>query len=173
MEARVGRNHMEKNQQQDRLTALEERVRLLEDHIAVYRVICSWGAGADIGSGNAAAELWADDAVLEFEATQIEGRSDIAAMIDSDDQQSLVQQGCAHVQGLPMVSVHGDRATATNYSQVFLHADEGFEIWRVTANNWEFRRTGDGWRAARRTSHVIDGGPKARELLGSAFGESV
>jgi ketosteroid isomerase-like protein len=163
---------METNEALDRLAALEERVRLLEDHVAVYRVICSWGAGADIGSGKAAAALWTDDAVLEFEATQVEGRSDIAAMIDSDHQQALVEQGCAHVQGLPIVSVEGDLATATNYSQVFLHTDDGFEIWRVTANNWEFRRTGDGWRAARRTSHVIDGSAKPRELLGSAVGGS-
>ena len=164
---------METHEPDDRLAALEARVRLLEDHVAVYRLICSWGAGADIGSGPAVAALWTDDGVLEFEATRVEGRSEISAMIDSDHQQSLVQQGCAHVQGLPVVRVTGDRAMATNYSQVFLHTDDdGFETWRVTANNWEFLRTTDGWRAARRTSHVIDGSPKARELLGSALGES-
>ncbi len=163
---------METDPPQDRLAALEERVRQLEDHVAVYRLICSWGAGADIGSGDAVAALWTDDGVLEFETTKVEGRPDISAMIDSDHQQSLVQQGCAHVQGLPVVRVEGDHATATNYSQVFLHTDDGFDVWRVTANTWEFRRTRDGWRAARRTSHVIDGGPRARQLLGSAFGES-
>jgi ketosteroid isomerase-like protein len=164
---------METNEPDDRLAALEERVRLLEDHVAVYRLICSWGAGADIGSGQAVAALWTDDAVLEFEATRVEGRSEISAMIDSDHQQSLVRQGCAHVQCLPVVRVTGDHAVATNYSQVFLHTDDdGFETWRVTANNWEFLRTTDGWRAARRTSHVIDGSPKARELLGSALGGS-
>jgi hypothetical protein len=154
---------------QKRIRALEEQVRVLDDHVSVYRLIGSWGAAADIGSGADAGALWTDDALLEFEQSRVQGAAAIAEMIDSDGQRSLVEQGCAHVQGLPIVQVDGDRATATNYSRVYLHADEGYQIWRVSANHWEFRRTRDGWRATRRTAHVIDGGPEARDLLGRAF----
>jgi hypothetical protein len=90
-------------------------------------------------------------------------------MIDSEGQRELVQQGCAHVQGLPVLQVDGDRATAVNYGRVYLHEQDGYEIWRVSANCWNFRRTEHGWRVIRREAHVIDGGPEARELLRRAF----
>lgn len=160
---------MESTQPQDRLAALEQRVRLMEDQAAIQRLIFSWGPAADTGNANAAAALWTDDAVLEVETRRTEGASAVFAMIDSEGQQELVSRGCAHVHGFPLVNVDGDHATATNYSRVYLHADDGYEIWRVTANNWEFRRTAAGWRATRRSAHVIDGGPEARELLGRAF----
>ena len=97
---------------------LEEHVRVLDDHMAVYRLIGSWGAAADIGSGADAGALWTDDALLEFEDTRVQGASAISEMIDSDGQRSLVEQGCAHVQGLPIVQVDGDRADrGPNYSR--------------------------------------------------------
>ena len=157
------------NIERGRLAALEDRVRVLEDHIDLYRLVCRWGAAADIGSGATAGALFTDDGVLEFEQTRVEGAAAVAEMIDSEGQKALVNQGCAHVQGLPMVHVDGDRASATNYSHVYLHTDDGYEVWRVTANTWEFRRTEDGWRATRRTAHTIDGRPEARALLARAF----
>ena len=143
---------MESSRLRNRLTTLEDRVRLLEDQAALLRLIGSWGPAADIGNGEAAAALWTEDAVLEFEGSRVEGSSGVLAMIESDGQQSLVRQGCAHVQGLPIVNIEGDHATATNYSQVYLHTNECYEIWRVSANKWEFRRTADGWRVTRRTA---------------------
>ena len=152
----------------DRLLALENRVRLLEDEAAICRVIASWGPAADRADGRAATSLWTDDAVLIAEAMRIEGASGVGDMIDSEGQQALVRQGCAHVQSFPVVQVDGDRATAVNYGRVYLHTNEGFEIWRVSANCWELRRTADGWRVTRRHAHVIDGGPQAQEVLARA-----
>ena len=37
------------------------------------------------------------------------------------------------------------------------------------AINWEFQREGDTWRVATRTTHAIDGGPRAHELLSHAL----
>jgi hypothetical protein len=155
-------------QPQDRLAALEERVRLLEDQAAVCRLIFTWGPAADIADSEAAASIWSEDAVLEVEGRRTEGRSNIFTMIGSEGQHSLVSQGCAHVHNFPLVNIAGDHATAANYSRVYLHSDDGYGIWRVSANNWEFRRTDEGWRVTRRTAHVIDGGPEARVLLSHA-----
>ena len=86
-------------------------------------------------------------------------------MVESDGQQSLIRQGCAHVQSAPIVTVDGDRAEAVTYSQVYLHSDQGHHVWRVSANQWAFARTPDGWRVTRRANRVIDGSPEAREIL--------
>jgi hypothetical protein len=89
-------------------------------------------------------------------------------MVESDGQRGLIAQGCAHVQSAPVIRVDGDRATATAYSQVFLHAKEGYDVWRVSANLWEFRRTPDGWRVTRRLNRMIDGKPEAHAVLSHA-----
>jgi hypothetical protein len=65
----------------------------------------------------------------------------------------------------PIVFVDDDRATAIAYSQVYLHTDHGHEVWRVSANRWEFRRTEEGWRVTRRVNRVIDGNPAAHAIL--------
>src|SRR5262245_5959267 len=125
-------------EQDDRLAALEARVRVLEDQTTLYRLIAGWGPAADTADGVAAASFWAEDAVLQAESMHIEGSAGVRAMIDSDGQQALVEQGCAHVQSLPVVQIDGDRATAINYGRVYLRGDDAYDIWRVSANCWEF-----------------------------------
>lgn len=160
---------METAARKDRLSDLEERVRSLEDQVALYRLIASWGPAADTANGRAASSFWSEDAVLIAETHRIEGALAVGAMIDSEGQHDLVRQGCAHVQGLPVVNIDGDQATAVNYGRVYLYTPDGYDIWRVSANCWEFHRTEDGWRVAQRNAHVIDGGPEARALLSRAI----
>ncbi len=149
----------------DRLVALEARIRLLEDQFAIHRLVNSWGPAVDTGDSRAAAALFADDGVLESDLSRLVGPDAVAAMVESDGQQSLIRDGCAHVQAFPLVAIDGDSATATGYSRVYRYRDGALEIWRVSANRWELRRTPDGWRVTRRVNHVIDGGPEARDLL--------
>ena len=149
----------------DRLDALEARIRLLEDHFAIHRLVNSWGPAVDTGDSRAAAALFAADGVLESDLSHLVGPDAVAAMIESDGQQALIRDGCAHVQAFPLVTIDGDRATATGYSRVYRYRDGAHEIWRVSANRWEFQRTPVGWRITRRVNHVIDGGPEARDLL--------
>jgi hypothetical protein len=154
---------------QDRLTALEQRVRVLEDHLAILRLINTWGPAVDTGHGEAAASLWTDDGILESDLSHLVGPGAVAAMVASEGQQALIRDGSAHVPAFPVVAVEGDQATATGYTWVYRHRPEGYEVWRVSANQWEFRRTAGVWRVARRTTQVIDGGPKAQELLRGAL----
>jgi hypothetical protein len=152
-----------------RLAALEGRVALLEDQLALLHLINRWGPAVDTGSSRQAGDLWDEDGVLESDLSRLEGPAAVVAMVESDGQQALIRQGCAHVQSAPVVRVEGDRAVVIAYSQVFLHADTGHEVWRVSANRWECRRTPDGWRLTRRVNRVIDGAAAARSVLAQAL----
>ncbi|HTU38844.1 MAG TPA: nuclear transport factor 2 family protein [Acidimicrobiales bacterium] len=152
-----------------RLASLEARVRALEDQAAVLRLVCSWGPAVDSGDSEAASGLWDERGVLESDLSRLEGPAAVAAMVQSAGQQALIRQGCAHVQTAPIVDIVGDDAVVTTYSQVFLHGEEAHEVWRVSANRWECRRTPAGWRLTRRVNRVIDGSSAPRELLANAL----
>jgi ketosteroid isomerase-like protein len=149
----------------ERRVDLEERIKNVEDQLAIHRLVNSWGPAVDTGDSAAAAALWAEDGVLESDLSHLVGPDAVAAMVKSDGQRSLIREGCAHVQAFPLVTIDGDMATATGYSRVYRFRDGAHEIWRISANRWEFRRTPAGWRISRRVNHVIDGGPEARDLL--------
>lgn len=162
---------MEDAELRARLVTLEERVRRLEDQVAIHRLINTWGPAVDTGQAEAAAALFSEDAVLQSDMSHLTGPAAIADMVRSDGQRALIDQGSAHIPAFPVVDIEGDTARAIGYSRVYLHTDEGYEVWRVSANFWEFTRTRDGWRVSRRTNHVIDGGPQAQQLLGRWFEE--
>ena len=151
------------------LVSLDARVRYLEDQADVLRLVFSWGPAVDSGSADEAGDLWDDLGVLESDLSRLEGPSGVVAIVQSEGQQSLIQQGCAHVQSAPLVMIDGDSAVVTTYSQVYLHAEGGHNVWRVSANRWECRRTGAGWKLTRRVNRVIDGSPAPRQLLVQAI----
>jgi hypothetical protein len=154
---------------QDRLTVLEARLRVVEDQLAILKLINSWGPAVDTGHSEAAASLWASDGVLESDLSYLVGPPAVAAMVESDGQQALIRDGSAHVPAVPVIVVAGDTAQATGYTCVYRHTSQGYEVWRVSANHWDFRREPTGWRVTRRTTQVIDGGQKAQELLRRAL----
>ena len=153
-----------------RFAALEQRVRMLEDQLEIYRLISSYGPAVDTGSSDMAAALWDDEGTYEFDTSRLEGPAGIAEMVRSDGHQALIRQGCAHILAMPVVRVDGDTARATGYSRVYRHTAEGYEVWRVSANHWELKRTTDGWKVVRRVNRTINGEPEAREILETAFG---
>ena len=157
---------------QDRLEALERRVGLLEDEVVIHRLINSWGPAVDTGNADAAAALFADDGILESDLSYLIGPPAIAAMVLGEGHQSLIRGGSAHIPAFPIVQIEGDRASATGYTRVYRHTDDGYEVWRLSANHWEFRRTDNGWRVTRRTNHVIDGGPEAPAILTQLFDQA-
>jgi hypothetical protein len=156
---------------EDRLAALEERVRVLEDQLELYRLISSYGPAVDTGSSDVAGSLWAEGGAYEFDTSRLDGPSGVAAMVLSDGHQSLIKNGCAHILAFPVLRVDGDRAQATGYSRVYRHTDDGYQVWRVSANHWQFERTPEGWRVTHRANRTLDGSPEARDILVRAFHE--
>jgi SnoaL-like domain len=149
----------------DTVQALEARVRQLEDQLALYGIVSTYGPAMDTGDGEAVGALWADDGVYEYDTSRAAGPDGVAAMAESAGQRALIDKGCAHVLAMPIVRITGDTAQATGYSRVYLHTDDGYEIWRVSANHWEFVRTEKGWRVTLRTNRTLDGSVEARQIL--------
>ena len=92
------------------------------------------------------------------------------AMVVGAQHQSFVHNGCAHLISLPIVTVNGDTAVATCYSQLLLRDNDDdriggvwpgggrpYRVQRITANHWEFDRTGDGWKVRSRVNRPLDG----------------
>lgn len=152
-----------------RLAALEAQVRRLTDELAIYHITASYPAAVDSGSAAIASELWTEQGVYDVDNGYWGSREAIAGMVDGELHQSLIHEGCAHVISLPRVTVDGDQAVATCYSRLYRREGDGFVIWRVAANRWEYQRTPDGWRLRYRTNRLLDGKGDARALLRRAF----
>ncbi len=156
-----------------RLDALEQRLRLVEDELAVTRLVLGYGPRVDSGSAEATAALWAEDGSYEFEAgaAALRGRTGLAAMVRSDAHRAHLLRGCAHVLTAPHVVITGDTAVATCYSLMHHYVAETgiFQVSRVSANRWELVRTGDGWCVANRTNRLLNGDDAARALFASTI----
>ena len=148
------------------VAALEARVRELEDRLAIYNLIATYGPAVDSGSDDAMGAIFREDGVYDSDPAPMEGRPAISAMVLSDGHQGLIHGGAAHVMALPVVRVDGDHAVATGYSRVYRTDGEGgFEVWRVSANRWELERDADGWRALHRVNRLLDGRDESRQML--------
>ena len=150
-----------------RVDALEARLRAVEDELALYRLMTSYGPAADSGDGTKASEIWTEDGVYDVDSIgELAGRGAIAGMLGAEGHQALVP-GCAHLNHPVIIQLDGDRATAVGYSQVWRTDDGTHRVFRVAVNRWEFARTGEGWRVVRRTNRRL-GTEASREILHSA-----
>lgn len=157
---------------QDRIDALEQRLRVLEDEREITQLLATYGPLVDSGSGPEVADIWTDDGVYDNDVVAMHGRDDILAMVASPNHQGFIGAGSAHFNGPPAIRVTGDTAVAVNHSLLVLHRDGGFVVHRATANHWQLRRTPQGWRTTVRTGRLLDGGELARTLLrNGALGE--
>jgi hypothetical protein len=149
------------------IDALWARLRTLEDRMAIYELMATYGPAVDGAAADVAAGLWALDGRYDAGVGVFEGSAGIAEMVVGDMHQGIIQGGSAHLISLPHLEINGDHAVATCYSQLLRYDPEtaGFKIWRCTANRWELVRSVDGWRVKDRVNRVLDGSEEPRELL--------
>jgi hypothetical protein len=163
--------------------SLEDRLRTVEDKLAIYQLIASHPPAADTGTDSYYRDAFMRDGTVDLGGGKAaNGNEAIAAVVKTDAHQAAIAGGLCHFTGLPRVVVDGDRATATSYLQVITPnrdavptevpghgASSGFRIHRLGANRWELERTAEGWKVTRRTLRQLDGSPEARDLLKQAF----
>jgi len=162
---------------------LEERIRTIEDRLAIYNLIASHPPSADTGAQGYIRSIFAEDGVLDLGgAKTATGNSAISEMSQRPEHQAAIRGGLAHFAGLPHVELDGDRAVVTSYLQILApHAtaepvevpahgiSKGYRVHRVGANRWELVRTAAGWKIKRRSFRSLDGSDGALDILRRAL----
>ena len=151
---------------EERLAGLEQRLRRVEDELAIRRLMASYGPLVDAGDGDAVAGLWTDTGEYDVDGRVMHGQAGIAAMVQSRAHQGMIGGGAAHFLGPVCVHVDGDHAIAVCESIVVRHdEDGGYRVWRAGANHVTLQRTDAGWRIVSRVTRALDGSQQARDLL--------
>jgi hypothetical protein len=147
-----------------RVDELARRVATLEDERAVVDLLTRYGFAVDSNDPSATAAMYAERCVVEIDGDdRIRSSEAMADMVRGRGHQSLLPN-CAHQMGPFSVRIDGDRATATGYGRVYLHGEDGFRIWRVSAGRWEPERRDGAWEVTHRSTRAI-GSASAQELL--------
>ena len=150
---------------EERIAALETRLRQLEDERDITRLIAAYGPLVDAGAASEVASLWTDDGIYDVDEVYLQGHEQLASMVRSPAHQAWIRGGCAHVVGPARITVTGDTAVAVCHSLMVVRDDGRFVIRRATANHWELTRTAAGWKVSRRTNRMLDGRDESPLLL--------
>jgi hypothetical protein len=142
---------------------LSRRVAALEDELAIHRLIVRYGLAVDVGDADRAAGTFGEDGVYDVDVGMMRGREAVAAMVRGERHQSMVGN-CAHQIGPAIVTLDGERATATGYSRVYLATRAGIHVYRVSFNRWELEKRGGEWSIRRRSTRLL-GHAEARALF--------
>ena len=149
----------------ERFAALERRIALLEDQVAIYQLMAAYGPAADSGSTDRATSLWAEDGIYDLHSRVMTGRGEIAQELEGEWHQGLIAQGSGHIVSMPYVVVDGDQAVATCHSRLYRREGEAYRVISCSANRWEFVRGARGWQVKRRISRRLDGSEGSHALL--------
>lgn len=148
---------------------LAARLAAVEDELAIIRLVASYGPLVDTGDPQAPAHIIATDGVYDVGGgMRLEGREAFTQMLSGSDHQDIVAGGIVHAMGLPWVRVDGDKAIATNTTQLFQRDGDGYSIFRVAQNVWHLERGPDGWQIRERYNRLIGPDGEAVNLLRNA-----
>ncbi|TAL02284.1 MAG: nuclear transport factor 2 family protein [Rhodospirillaceae bacterium] len=151
---------------EERLAALEKRVRVAEDQLEIIRLLNTYGPAVDSGEGEAAAHLWIEGGVYDMGGLRrAKGFDDIAEVYVSQIHQDMIHKGCAHLTATPRITMNGDTAEAVAYSFIVLKGGEGWNVFRASVNHWTLTRTHDGWRIVERYNRTVDGSEESHDTM--------
>jgi uncharacterized protein (TIGR02246 family) len=153
----------------EQFAALTQRVQVLEDELAIHRLIVRYGLAVDTGDAERTAAVFTPDGVYDADVRRMDGRAGVADMVRSDRHQGMVGH-CAHQIGPAVVRVDGDRAVAVGYSRVYLQSAHGIDIYRVSMNRWQLERRDGTWLIARRITRLL-GHDEATALFADGLAE--
>nr|WP_246415770.1 nuclear transport factor 2 family protein [Novosphingobium taihuense] len=138
----------------------------MEDWHAIYQLVASYGPAVDGLSREGLEALWSADGTYETEHHVFESAVEVGAIVDDPMHLGFVEPGCAHVMSLPLITLAGDVAVATNYSRVYVCTGDGWRVARVASNRWELSREDGGcWKVVRRINRLMNGSEASRSLL--------
>lgn len=147
---------------------IEDRLRAVEDRIAIAQVICGYGYAVDGLNTEAVGQTFTEDGVYAIgDFGKLEGRAGVEVLTSDPGHLGYVAAGCAHMSTPPYIVLDGDRAIATCHTMVGMHGENGFFIGRMSASRIELARQPDGgWQILHRQNYMLDGDPAGSKLLG-------
>jgi hypothetical protein len=162
---------------------LEDRLRAVEDRLAIYHLIASHPPAADTGTDSYYRDAFTAEGEMDLGGGKgARGNDSIGALVKTPEHRAAIAGGLCHFAGLPRVELNGDSAVAISYLQIITPDRQaaprevsghgtttGFRIHRVGANRWELKRGKDGWKVVRRTLRPLDGSDDAQVLLRKAI----
>ena len=156
-------------------SGLEQRIRALEDQFQIYQLIAGYGAAVDSATFEFCEAAWAPDGQFDRGAQDPDahsghfegayGKDRIMQEVTSPELSALRNKGIAHIMTLPHVTIAGDEAVATCYTELITREDNSYRTRRITANVWDLARGAQGWTIKRRTIRLLDGSEAARHLM--------
>lgn len=160
---------------EERLAALEARLRAAEDHLEILNLLNSYGPLVDSATGKEAGELWVEGGGYNFGLNgggtkRLSAPDEIAGMYSWEGHLDLVNAGCSHLTATPKITIDGDDAQAVGYSFVVLRdkngpGDDRWYLWRAAVNHWTLRRTPQGWRIVERFNRTLNGSEESHEIM--------
>lgn len=160
---------------EQRVSALEARVRDVEDRLAIYQLMCTYAIAVDSLAAQAVRDVYTDDGIYDQHAKNGKpsppyvGAQALLRVVHSDTQKVNTTLGCAHTSPMPRIEIDGDTATVVGVSQMFVRRGDTWLADRISANLWRLVRAPSGWRAAYRRNRMLDGTAEHRRTLGEAF----
>lgn len=148
--------------------SLEDRLRAVEDRLAIYQVISGYGYAVDGCNAEVVGSFYTEDGMYAVgDIGAYEGRERIAAITRDDSHLGFVTHGCAHMSTLPYIVLEGDEATATCHTMVVMNGDDGFFVGRLSASRLRLRRgSEDGrWRIVHRQNYLLNGDEAGPAML--------
>jgi ketosteroid isomerase-like protein len=147
--------------------SLEERMRSLEDRLAIYQLVAGYGYAVDGCNADAVGSFYAEGGSYAVgDVGTFRGREQIAGITSQSGHRNLVGNGCGHVSTLPYVVIDNDRATATCHTMLIKRGKDGFCVDRLSASRLELSRKPDGgWQIEHRQNYMLNGDPKGPALL--------
>ena len=130
------------------LNSLEDRLRAVEDTLAIYHLIASHPPAADTGTESYYRDAFAIDGVIDLGTKTATGNDKIGAVVKTPEHQAAIASGLCHFAEL---SGHG--------------LSSGYRIHRLGVNRWDLKRTDDGWKVTKRAYRMLDGTEEGPALL--------
>ncbi|GAA0904050.1 MULTISPECIES: nuclear transport factor 2 family protein [Streptomyces violaceusniger group] len=162
---------------------LEDRLRVIEDRLAIYNLLASHPLSADTGEPDFIESIYTEDFVFDRGGglSGARGRDKMVDLVESDAHRTAIAGGLAHFGSLPLVELDGDTAVATSYIALITPDEKGeerelanhgtstgFRVHRIVANRWSLVREDGRWSIASRTVLPMDGSGPALEMARQA-----
>ena len=149
----------------EKLAALEQRVRRLEDELEIRDMFVCYGMAADTGDAPRLAAMFTEDGVYDVgdSGELMDGREAVHGMILGESHQSRLPN-LGHTVGPLALKFDGDKAVAYGYSRTYLKTGDQVGTWRLAYNRINLERHDGRWQMKRRTNLMV-GSEEAQEIF--------